>query len=68
VGRAVGGPPLSEDVARYLRHGRGVDTTRMHEELRFDPELSTEQAIERVARDLRGAGPAAAAATRAAAG
>jgi UDP-glucose 4-epimerase len=68
VGRALGGPPLSEDVARYLRHGRGVDTTRMHEELRFDPELSTEQAIERVARDLRGAGPAAAAATRAAAG
>jgi hypothetical protein len=40
----------------------------MHEELRFDPELTTEQAIERVARGLRGTAPAAAAATRAAEG
>jgi nucleoside-diphosphate-sugar epimerase len=53
VRRTLGGPALSEDLERYLRHGRGADTTRMHQELGFDPVLTTEQAIERVARDVR---------------
>jgi UDP-glucose 4-epimerase len=55
VRRTLGGPAPSEDLERYLRHGRGVDTTRMHRELRFDPVLSTEQAIDRVASDVRAA-------------
>lgn len=53
--RLGGGPPLSDDVARYLRYGRGVDTTRMHEELAFTPRYSTLEAIEAVARSARGA-------------
>jgi UDP-glucose 4-epimerase len=57
--RAAGGPALPEDIERYLRHGRGVDTTRMHRELGFDPVLTTEEAIMRVAHDTRGAGAAA---------
>jgi UDP-glucose 4-epimerase len=39
------------DIVRYLRYGRGVDTTRMRDELGFAPRLSTLQAIERVLGD-----------------
>jgi UDP-glucose 4-epimerase len=38
--------PPNEDVLRYLRHGRAVDTTRMREELRFRPNFTTVQAID----------------------
>jgi UDP-glucose 4-epimerase len=38
--------PPNEDVLRYLRHGRAVDTTRMREELRFRPNYTTLQAID----------------------
>ena len=37
------------DVVRYLRYGRGVDTTRMREELGFVPRRSTIEAIEATA-------------------
>jgi UDP-glucose 4-epimerase len=45
----LGLPPIGPDVARYLRYGRGVDTTRMEQELRFAPVLSTVGTIELVA-------------------
>lgn len=47
----LGLPEMAPEVPRYLRYGRGVDLTRMREELRFTPALTTEQAIERVARE-----------------
>ena len=37
------------DVVRYLRYGRGVDTTRMTAELGFVPRRSTIEAIEATA-------------------
>ena len=36
---------LPDEVARYLRYGRGVDTTRMRRELRFGPQHSTLEAL-----------------------
>jgi UDP-glucose 4-epimerase len=53
-------PPLSDDIVRYLRHGRGVDTTRMRRDLGFTPTHTTAEAIDAVAADLRrGERPAA---------
>jgi UDP-glucose 4-epimerase len=45
----LGLPRMDEDTSRFLRYGRGVDTRRMHEELGFEPVLSTIGAIELVA-------------------
>ena len=45
-------PPLNDDVVSYLRHGRGVDTTRMRADLRFVPGHTTAEAIEAVAADI----------------
>ena len=47
--RAAGQPALPDEIARYLRFGRGVDTTRMRSELGFRPEHSTLEALERAA-------------------
>jgi len=44
---AAGQPALPDEIARYLRFGRGVDTTRMRSELRFRPEHSTLEALAR---------------------
>lgn len=44
------GAPVTEDMVRYLRYGRGVDTTRMEQEMGFTPRLSTEDVVEAVAR------------------
>jgi UDP-glucose 4-epimerase len=46
-------PPLNEDVMRYLRHGRGVDTTRMRRDLRFVPTHTTAEAIDAVAAAIK---------------
>jgi UDP-glucose 4-epimerase len=46
-------PPIDDDVVGYLRHGRGVDTTRMRAELRFVPTHTTVEAIDAVAAALR---------------
>jgi UDP-glucose 4-epimerase len=46
-------PPLNDDVVRYLRHGRGVDTTRMRRDLRFVPTHTTAEAIDAVAKAVR---------------
>lgn len=48
--RAAGQPALPDEVGRYLRFGRGVDTTRMRRELGFSPSHSTLDALERAAR------------------
>jgi UDP-glucose 4-epimerase len=45
--RAAGQPPLPDEVARYLRYGRGVDTTRMRRDLGFEPSYTTLAALER---------------------
>lgn len=37
---------VNKDVARYLKYGRGVDTTRMREELGFRPRHTTLEALE----------------------
>jgi UDP-glucose 4-epimerase len=47
---AAGEPPIPDEVARYLRFGRGVDTTRMRHELSFRPRHSTLDALERATR------------------
>jgi UDP-glucose 4-epimerase len=47
--RVAGQPPLPDEIARYLRFGRGVDTTRMRRELRFRPQHSTLEALARAA-------------------
>ncbi|HEX6618494.1 MAG TPA: hypothetical protein VF024_02480, partial [Solirubrobacteraceae bacterium] len=46
---AAGQPALPDEIGRYLRFGRGVDTTRMRRELRFRPRHSTLDALERAA-------------------
>jgi UDP-glucose 4-epimerase len=46
-------PPLNDDVVRYLRNGRGVDTTRMRRDLRFVPTHTTAEAIDAVARSIK---------------
>ncbi len=42
----AGLPRLDPDIARFLRYGRGVDTTRLRDELGFLPARSTLEAIE----------------------
>jgi UDP-glucose 4-epimerase len=48
--RAVGRPALPDEIGRYLRFGRGVDTTRMRSELGYSPEHSTLEALSRAAK------------------
>jgi hypothetical protein len=43
---------MDQDTMRFLRYGRGVDTTRMRTELEFTPVLSSIGAIEVVAMAL----------------
>ena len=45
--RAAAQPALPDEVARYLRYGRGVDTTKMRRELGFRPQHSTLEALAR---------------------
>jgi UDP-glucose 4-epimerase len=52
------GIALSEDTIRYLRYGRGVEITRLVEEMGFTPAYTTAQAVERVARAVEPRAPA----------
>jgi UDP-glucose 4-epimerase len=45
----VGAPLVTEDMSRFIRYGRGVDTTRMESELRFVPRLTTEELVDSLA-------------------
>ena len=47
---ALGQPALPDEIGRYLRFGRGVDTTRMRRELGYSPEHSTLEALSRAAK------------------
>jgi UDP-glucose 4-epimerase len=51
--RAAGQPALPDEVGRYLRYGRGVDTTKMRRELGFRPQHSTLEAIARARQASR---------------
>jgi UDP-glucose 4-epimerase len=44
--RRLGGPSVSPDLRRLLRYGRALDTTRLTEELAFEPRFSTPAAVE----------------------
>jgi UDP-glucose 4-epimerase len=57
LGRRLGLFSFSPDFRRLLRYGRGVDTTRLVEEVGFTPRYSTVEAV----RDYVGAGDGAAA-------
>jgi UDP-glucose 4-epimerase len=46
-------PGIDRDVMGYLRHGRGVDTTRMRRDLRFVPTHTTIEAVDAVAAAMR---------------
>jgi UDP-glucose 4-epimerase len=46
AGRRFGLGSYSEDFRRLLRYGRGVDTTRLVEEVGFEPRYSTVGAVE----------------------
>ena len=52
--RRAGMAPLSEDFRRLLRHGRGVDLTRLVHEVGFRPRFSTEAAVHDWARTRAG--------------
>jgi UDP-glucose 4-epimerase len=57
VGRARGALGLADlvgDAVRLLRYGRGVDNTRMREELGFEPEFDAEGAVRDFARHQQG--------------
>jgi UDP-glucose 4-epimerase len=46
VGRRLGLLDFSEDFRRLLKHGRAVDTGRLHREIGFKPRFTTPAAIE----------------------
>ncbi len=50
LGARLGLPRLTPDMVRFVRYGRGVDTTRMRTELKFVPRYSTAEAIDVVAQ------------------
>jgi UDP-glucose 4-epimerase len=59
VGRRLGLGSYSEDFRRFLRYGRGVDITRLVEEVGFEPRHSTAGAVEDWVRERpRGAAAA----------
>jgi UDP-glucose 4-epimerase len=45
TGRRVGLPAISDDFRRLLRYGRGVDITRLVEEVGYTPRYSTAEAV-----------------------
>lgn len=50
----LGGESLSPDFQRLLRYGRGVDVTRLVEEVGYMPRYSTVEAVEDYVRTQRG--------------
>ncbi len=46
AGRRLGLVDFSPDFRRLLRYGRGVDTTRLVDEVGFEPRYSTVEAVE----------------------
>jgi UDP-glucose 4-epimerase len=56
AGRRIGLARFSDDFRRLLRYGRGVDTTRLLEEVGFHPRHSQPAAVKAWARARRGDG------------
>lgn len=54
VGKRLGLFSFSPDFRRLLQHGRGVDTTRLVEEVGFTPRSSTVEAVAAYAQTLDG--------------
>ena len=54
AGRRLGLPDFSDDFQRLLRYGRGVDTTRLIEEVGFQPGRSTVEAVRDYVRTQSG--------------
>jgi UDP-glucose 4-epimerase len=46
VGKRLGLLDFSDDFARLLRHGRAVDTSRLVEEVGYEPRFTTEEAVQ----------------------
>jgi len=51
----AGALEMTPDMARYLRYGRGVDTTRMRDELGLTPNYRTVDIVETLASSLKAA-------------
>jgi UDP-glucose 4-epimerase len=56
--RRAGAPDFSDDLRRLLRHGRGVDTSRLAEEVGFRTAHTTVSAVEDFVAHQRGRSPA----------
>jgi UDP-glucose 4-epimerase len=54
AGRRLGLQPISPDFRRLLRYGRGIDITRLVEEVGYMPRHSTVDAVEEYVRTQRG--------------
>jgi UDP-glucose 4-epimerase len=54
AGRRLGLQPISADFRRLLRYGRGIDITRLVEEVGYMPRYSTVDAVEDYVRTQRG--------------
>jgi UDP-glucose 4-epimerase len=54
AGRRVGMPRISPDFRRLLRYGRGVDVTRLVEEVGYTPRYSAAEAIADYVRHQKG--------------
>jgi UDP-glucose 4-epimerase len=54
LGRGLGAGVLYGDAIRFLRFGRGVDNTRMREELEFQPAFDADAAVRDFAAKARG--------------
>jgi UDP-glucose 4-epimerase len=54
AGRRVGFEAISPDFRRLLRYGRGIDITRLVEEVGYTPRHSTVEAVEEYVRTQRG--------------
>jgi len=59
AGARLGLPPISADTVRYLRYGRGVDITKLVDEVGFRPRYTTPEAVEAVLHSVRASGVAA---------
>jgi UDP-glucose 4-epimerase len=54
IGKSLGLLDFSDDFSRLLRHGRGVDTTRLTDEVGYRPRHTSAEAVEDYLRTLDG--------------
>jgi UDP-glucose 4-epimerase len=56
LARRIGAFHLSGEIVQYLTHGRGVDTTRLHQVFGYRPRMTTAEAFDDFLA-TRGRGP-----------